>query len=290
MKNRVKQPTEKKTMDTDTAKASKKPASTFSSGYAPVNGLDMYYEIHGNGYPLVLIHGGGSTIQTTFGNILPLLAAHYKVIAVELQAHGHTKDRGRASSFEQDADDVAALLKHLGIPSANIFGFSNGGSTALQVAIRHPDMVTKLVALSAVTRRDGLLPGFFDGMKNASLANMPGPLQEAYLAITGSKEGLQVMHDRDKNRMVEFKDWPEAELSSIKAPALLLSSDKDVIVPQHTLWLAQKIPHSSLAILPGVHGAAIGEVCTVVPGSKLPAITVALISDFLDNTPPATAK
>src|SRR5688572_24843109 len=85
------------------------------TGYAPVNGLKMYYEIHGEGMPLVLIHGGGSTIQTTFGNIMPLLAPHYKIIAVELQAHGHTSDRSGPESFEQDADDVAALLQHLKI-------------------------------------------------------------------------------------------------------------------------------------------------------------------------------
>src|SRR5215467_14159922 len=92
------------------------------SGYAPMNGLDMYYEIHGEGKPLVLIHGGGSTIQTTFGTILPLLAEHYKVIAVELQAHGHTRDRDTPETFKQDADDIATLLSFLKINKADIFG------------------------------------------------------------------------------------------------------------------------------------------------------------------------
>jgi len=268
---------------TESPAPTKKSIPDSISGYAPVNGLSMYYEIHGNGQPLVVIHGGGSTIQTTFGNILPLLAEHYKVIAVELQAHGHTKDRGKPSSFEQDADDVAALLQQLKIDKAAVLGFSNGGSAALQIAIRHPAIVSKLVAISAVSKRNGMIPGFFEGMKNASLNNMPKPLQDAYLKITGDTNGLQVMHDRDKNRMLQFTDWPDSDLMSIKAPTLLISSDKDVILPQHTLEMAQKIPHASVMILPGIHGALIGEVCTAAPGSKMPAITVALMSDFLDT-------
>ena len=112
---------------------------------------------------------------------------------------------------------------------------------------------------------------------------MPKPLQDAYLKITGDTNGLQVMHDRDKNRMLQFTDWPDSDLMSIEAPTLLISSDKDVILPQHTLEMAQKIPHASVMILPGIHGALIGEVCTAAPGSKMPAITVALMSDFLDT-------
>src|SRR6186997_1085972 len=104
----------------------------FISGYSDVNGLKMYYEIHGDGFPIVLIHGGGSTIQSTFGRILPILAKDHKVIAVEMQAHGRTKDIDRALSFTQDADDISVLLKNLGIPKADIFGFSNGASTTLQ--------------------------------------------------------------------------------------------------------------------------------------------------------------
>jgi pimeloyl-ACP methyl ester carboxylesterase len=141
-----------KTDSASTTVRDKKPVT----GYAPVNGIHMYYEIHGQGNPLVLIHGGGSTIQTTFGYILPLLAEHYKVIALELQAHGHTSDRESPESFEQDADDVAALLSYLHINQANIFGFSNGGNTAMQVSIRHPQLVRKLVIASAFYKRSGL--------------------------------------------------------------------------------------------------------------------------------------
>src|ERR1700737_3840220 len=136
--------------------------------YVTVNGLKMYYEIHGSGRPLVLLHGGGSTIISTFGRILPELAKTHRVIAVELQAHGHTKDIDRPLSFEQDADDVAALLKQLHIEKADIMGFSNGGTTSLQIAIRHPELVNKLVLASTTYKRDGMQPGFFEGMQNAS--------------------------------------------------------------------------------------------------------------------------
>src|ERR1700733_14086769 len=93
------------------------------SGYAPVNGLKLYYEIYGEGQPLVLIHGGGSTIGTSFSRIIPFLAKHHKLIAVELQAHGHTADRATPESFVQDANDIADLLKYLKIPRAKIMGF-----------------------------------------------------------------------------------------------------------------------------------------------------------------------
>jgi pimeloyl-ACP methyl ester carboxylesterase len=110
-------------------------------GYASVNGLKMYYEIHGSGTPLILIHGGGSTIQTSFGRVVHSFAKERQVIAVELQGHGHTPDIKRPETFEQDADDVSALLKYLKIENADFFGFSNGGNTTIQIAIRYPNLV-----------------------------------------------------------------------------------------------------------------------------------------------------
>lgn len=119
-----------------------------TSGYALVNGLNMYYEIHGTGKPLVLIHGGGSTIYTSFGRVIKEFAKSHRVIAVEMQAHGHTADIDRPLRFEQDADDIAALLQELKINKASIFGFSNGASTTLQFAIRHPEMTDKIIVAS----------------------------------------------------------------------------------------------------------------------------------------------
>jgi len=121
--------------------------------YANVNGLKMYYEVHGNGFPLVLIHGGGSTIGATFGRILPGLSKTHQVIAAEMQAHGHTADIDRALSFGQDADDIAELLNQLHINKADICGFSNGASTTLQVAIRHPQLVNKIIVASTFYKK-----------------------------------------------------------------------------------------------------------------------------------------
>src|SRR5438105_4346519 len=120
-------------------------SSDIKTSYANVNGIKMYYEIHGTGNPLVLIHGGGSTIQTTFGRILPFLSKSHRVIAVELQAHGHTGDRDAPETFQQDAADVVELLKQLNIARADILGFSNGGQTAMQIAITNPEKVNKLI-------------------------------------------------------------------------------------------------------------------------------------------------
>jgi pimeloyl-ACP methyl ester carboxylesterase len=254
-----------------------------TGNYATVNGLKMYYEIHGEGKPLVLIHGGGSTIGTTFGSILPLLAQHYKVIAVEMQAHGHTGDRNAPETFEQDADDITALLKQLNISRASILGFSNGGNTAMQVEIRHPEVVDKLVIASAFYQREGMMPGFFDMMKNASLENMPQPLKTAFLKINPDTSALRNMHDKDANRMIAFKDWKDSDLQGIKAPVLVMSGDKDVVLPEHALKMSRLIPNAELIILPGVHGAFLGEICTAVPGSELPGMAVALVEEFLDK-------
>src|SRR5215831_2415917 len=164
-----------------------------TKGYASINGLNIYYEVHGKGKPLVLIHGGGSTIQTTFGNILPLFAERYQVITLELQAHGHTKDRDKPESFEQDASDVVGLLDHLRINKADVFGFSNGGHTALQMGISHPQRVNRLIIASSFYKRDGAVKGFFESLQMASLENMPAPLKEAYLQISNDSIGLQRM-------------------------------------------------------------------------------------------------
>ena len=253
-----------------------------TSGYAPVNGIKMYYETYGNGdIPLVLVHGGGSTIETSFSAILPLLAVHGKVIAVELQAHGRTSDRNAAESFTQDADDVAALLKYLKVGKANFLGFSNGGSTVLQIAIRHPLITNKIIPISAAYRRDGLIAGFFDGMQLATIDNMPAQLKTAFLKVNPDPNKLLTMFNKDKDRMITFKDWPDEELKAIKAPTLVMVADQDVITIEHSSKLAKLIPNAQLTVLPGIHGSFIGEICTAKPGSKLPTITVDLIIDFL---------
>lgn len=256
---------------------------TFESGYSEVNGIKMYYEIYGQGKPLVLIHGGGSTIQSNFGRVIPLFAKNRKVIAVELQAHGRTSDRNADSSFEQDADDVATLLKNLNIDKADFFGFSNGGTSTLQIAIRHPELVDKIVLGSALAKRHGAPDWFWDFINQAKLENMPEQLQAAYKEVAPDTSGLQVMHDRDANRMVNFKDIPDEQIEAIQAPALIIIGDKDVVTPEHALELHRQMVHSELAIIPGGHGDYIGEITTLKPETKESEFIVPLIEKFLNK-------
>ena len=269
----------------DASVAQSKKASvikTVKSGrYAAVNGLNMYYEIHGSGRPLVLVHGGGSTIESTFGRVLPALAKTHQVIAVELQAHGHTKDIDRPLSFEQDADDVAALLKQLRVEKTDFMGFSNGATTCIQVAIRHPNLVNKRVLASATYKRSGMPPGFFEGFKNASLKMMPQPLQQVYLKANPDPKGLQSMVDRDVARMAAFKDISDSEIKSIQAPTLVLNGDADVVLSEHALELSRTLPHARLAIFPSGHGHYIGEIESPDKNSKLPMLVTTMIEEFL---------
>ncbi|HEX6333520.1 MAG TPA: alpha/beta hydrolase [Flavisolibacter sp.] len=251
--------------------------------YADINGLSLYYEIYGEGKPLVLIHGGGSTIQTTFGRVIPLLARHRQVIGVELQAHGRTSDRNTDLSFEQDADDVAALLEHLGISRADVFGFSNGGTTALQIAIRHPQIVDHVIAGSALTKRSGVPAQFWDFMGQAQLEQMPAQLQEAYLHVAPDPDGLQTMHDRDAKRMVNFKDIPDEQLKTIQAPTLIIIGDKELITPEHAVEMHRLIPGSQLAVIPGGHGEYIGEITTLPAGFRGLDFVIKMIENFLDR-------
>lgn len=256
---------------------------TFRSGYSEVNGLNMYYEIYGKGKPLVLIHGGGSTIQSNFEKVIPLFAKDRQVIAVELQAHGRTSDRNVDLSFEQDADDVATLLKNLNIDKADIFGFSNGGTTALQIAIRHPEIVDNIVLGSALAKRNGVPDWFWDFMEQAKLENMPKQLKTAYKQVAPDTSGLQVMHDRDAKRMVNFKDIPDHQIKSIKAPTLIIIGDKDVITPEHAIELHRQIANAELAIIPGGHGEYIGEITTIKHGFKESDFIVPMIEKFLNK-------
>ena len=259
-------------------------SGVFASGYSDVNGIKMYYEIHGDkGDFLVLIHGGGSTIRTTFGRVLPILAKNYKVLAVELQAHGHTNDRVSPESFEQDADDVATLLDNLQIPKASFFGFSNGGNTTMQIAIRHPEIVNKLILASTFYKREGFPRGFFEGMKQATIKDMPETLKNAFLEINPDSSKLMGMFNKDRERMVQFEDWKDETLRSIKAPTLIINGDHDVINNEHAIAMSKVIADSRLLILPAIHGSYIGVEESPVPESKLPELMIGVVDDFLSK-------
>lgn len=256
-----------------------------ASGHAPVNGIRIYYEIHGQneGVPLVLLHGGGSTIDVTYARILPYLAAHRRVIAIEEQGHGRTTDRDAPVAFETSADDVAGLLEHLKIDKADLMGFSNGATVALQVAIQYPRVVRRLVCASLITRRDGAHAPLWEFMQQADISNMPQPLKDAFLKVNPDPVKLKIMHDKDADRMRNFKDIPNEAVASIQCPTLIVLGDQDIVKIEHAVEQCRLIPSARMIVLPSGHGDYLGEILSAKPGSRLPQMTAGLVLEFLDT-------
>jgi pimeloyl-ACP methyl ester carboxylesterase len=251
------------------------------SGYAPVNGLDMYYEIHGaandKSPPLVLLHGGGSTIETSFGKVLPSFAKTRQVIAFDQQGHGRTADIDRPFSFDQSAEDTAALLRHLKIEKADFFGYSNGGHIVLQIAIRNPGLVRKLVVVSAMFQRDGSDPEFWESFKHAKLGDMPAELREACLRGAPHPEDLPRFFAKSVQRMLDFKGWTPEDIHSIEAPTLVIIGDHDIVRPEHAVLMFRLLPDAQLAVLPGT------DHMTIVNRSDW---LLSMIEAFLDSPMP----
>ncbi len=259
------------------------PDSNFKNGYSEVNGLQMYYEMHGSGKPLVLIHGGGSTIETTFGRIIPHLSKTRQLIAVELQAHGHTADRDRPLSFQQDADDIAKLLENLKIGKTDFLGFSNGGQTLIELGLRHAHIINKIILASIFYKRSAVVPQFWEMFENATLESMPMALQEGYLKINNHPERLLNMFNRDVERMKNFKGWTEEEMKTIKAPTLVINGNQDVGSMEHAVEISRIMPHAILAVFPGGHGNYIGTIESIENGNLPEFNAIQLIEEFLDT-------
>lgn len=238
------------------------------SGYAPVNGLQLYYEIHGKGEPLVLLHGGLGAIDM-FGNHLQTLAKTRQVIAVDLQGHGRTADIDRPLSTELMADDIAALLKYLKIQRADIMGFSMGGGVALQVAIKHPGRVRKLVAVSVPFKRNAFYPEILAqqaqmGPEAAEFMKQT-PMYELYARVAPKPDDWKKLITKIGEAMKVDYDWSES-IKKITAPTLIVAADADLFPPAHAVelfgllgggqrdggWDGSGLPASQLAILPGL--------------------------------------
>ena len=151
----------------------------------------------------------------------------------------------------------------------------------MQLAISQPELVNKLIIASAFYKKSGAIKGFFENMKNATIADMPLIYKEAYLKINHDSAGLQRMFNRDWTRMMEFTDWTDDEIGSIHAPSLIIAGDNDVVTKEHAVEMAHKIRNSQLLIVPGNHGSYIGEAFAAQPGSKMPVLTVSVVEEFL---------
>ena len=263
------------------------PAQT---GYASVNGLQMYYEIHGTGQPLVLIHGAFSAIGTSFGALLPELAKTRQVIAFEMQAHGRTADIDRPLSLEQMADDTAAAIRQLGIDQADIFGYSMGAAVALHLVIRHPGVVRKLVIASSSFNMAGIHPGLMDGLGEMKPEMMFGsPWHEEYIRIAPNPDDFATLFAKKTQMDRGIQDIPAETIQAITAPTLVIIGDSDLIRPEHAVEMFRLLgggvfgdspaglPNSQLAILPGTSHV------TVVYRADL---LIPIITPFLDAPMP----
>lgn len=241
-------------------------SSAPTTGYATVNGLQMYYEIHGDGgMPLVLLHGGvvGSV---TFAPLLPAFAASRQVITTDLQGHGHTRDIDRPLRSELMADDVAGLLAHLNVEQADFLGYSMGGGVALQMAIRHPELVSKLVVISMTMQREGSYPevlALFDQMA-ADAPQLGAQVGQLPLAEIYPEADWETIFAKTGDMATQDYDWSK-EVAAITAPTMLVFADADSIHPQHMVDFYKLLgggqrdagldgslrPASRLAILPG---------------------------------------
>ncbi len=255
------------------------------SGYADINGLKLYYEVYGEGKPLVLLHGSYMTIPLNWSRFIPWLAKDRKVIVTEMQGHGRTRDIPRELSYEGMADDVSGLLKHLHIDRADVLGYSMGGGVAFQVAVRYPEQVRRLVVLSAPYAHDGWWPDTEASFASFTVDQFKGtPIQEQYDSLGNDPAHFPGFVQKVASIDLKRYDWSK-NVKALKAPIFMVIGDADGVRYEHALELLRAkgggkqgdlhgLPKSRLAILPGTtHIGMLQRADWLVP----------MITDFLDS-------
>lgn len=286
------QSTEQKDSTSPSGSAKTANVRPVESGYADVNGLRMYYEVHGNGKPIVLLHGSYMNIPMNWSEIIPLFARDRKVIVAEMQGHGRTKDISREFSYEGMADDVSALLKYIRVDSADIVGYSMGGGVAFQLAVRHPDQVRRLVVLSGVYAHDGWWPDVEASFSTFTPEMFKGSaVQKQYDSLGNDPARFPEFVRKVISIDLKPYDWTK-DVMNIKVPIFMAIGDADGVRYEHALKLFQTkgggkmgdihgLPKSRLAIVPGTtHIGMMQRAEWLIP----------MINDFLDSdlgsTPP----
>jgi pimeloyl-ACP methyl ester carboxylesterase len=259
-----------------------------TTGYAPVNGLKMYYEIHGKGDPIVVLHGAFMTIPGNWTDAIAQLSKSRQVIAVEMQGHGRTADIDRDISYENLADDIAALLDYLKIKQADVLGYSMGGGVAMQVAIRHPEKVKKVVSISAVIRRDGMGKEFVEAGSRMDLAMFKGsPIETEYKKLSPTPDQFEKFIKHMIQMAVKPFDFGAGKLKATKAPMFFIHGDADGIRLDHISEMFRlkggeihgdfgPRSESRLAILPNTtHVTLMDKLDVILP----------MVNDFLNAQP-----
>ncbi|WNG79533.1 alpha/beta hydrolase [Mycobacterium sp. ITM-2016-00316] len=269
------------------------------SGHLPINGLDLYYEVHGDfaapGVPLLLIPGAFMATDS-MPDWVDAFAKTRAVIVFDQQGHGRTPDTARAMSYEQFGDDAAELLRVLGVTRADVMGYSQGGGAALQLAIRNPGLVSKLVAMSATFHRDGWHPSVAEAIAAMSAADFAGtPVHTAFIAHTPEQAAFDAYLEKMKALNIGDQQISEEQMRAIAAKTMVIVGDADSVILEHALalfrlrggaddeaaktGLLQSVPQARLVVLPATsHIGVAGQADVVVP----------MVTAFLDDVPPVT--
>ena len=254
--------------------------------YANVNGLNMYYEIHGNGgRPLLLLHGNLSTIDVDFGRMIPAFAKTRQVIAIEQQAHGRTADIDRPLRIKNWAHDTVVLLAQLGIGAVDIFGYSSGSAVAFQLALDHPELVHKLVLGSFSYQLQGLHPEVLGGIQGLQPEHLAGtPFEESYARAAPRPEDWPMLIEKIKDMDQDLPEWLADSVQELGKPIMVVIGDSDIVRPEHAVETFRLLgggvigdltglPSSRLAVLPGTtHITLVHRAEWLVP----------MIEDFLE--------
>ena len=230
--------------------------------YADVNGLHLYYEEHGEGLPMVLLHGGLMTIDLNFAVALPALAEHHRVITVELQGHGHTADVDRPPTFPDFAADVVALLDHLGIDRADVVGFSLGGLTGYELVISHPDRVRRAVLASADHRNDR--PGEVEPERLPTEDDFQA-MRDSYVATAPEPGAFDTVAEKTVGLVQSFTGWTDDDLRGVDLPVLILLGDTDFIHVEDAAAAVRLLPQGQLAVLPGTTHMGVSRSTLLAP-------------------------
>ncbi len=222
------------------------------SGYVPVGDLRIYFEVQGEGPPLLLLHGGMNTIETSFADLRKALAPGRRIVAIEQQGHGRTGDADRPLRYERMVEDSAAVLAARGLAGVDVFGWSDGGIVGLGLAARHPRLVRRIAVCGAGYSRDGDSPEATEMFQSIDPDESGmAPFREAYRRVAPRPGDWSRLIEKCKEMWRSFEGWPEAEMRTIAAPLLVMVGDRDTVRLEHAIELFRMAPQGRLAVLPG---------------------------------------